>query len=97
MSRDRLPPIIASLTVELEIADGLADSRVYVLDPCCGTGAYLVEVLRCIAATLRQKAGDALVASDLKAAAMSRVFGFEILPRLLEKPCTQEPVWNITC
>ncbi len=68
------------LREELDLADGLADPNVIVLDPCCGTGAYLVEVLRRIAATLRDKAGDALVASDLKDAAMNRVFGFEILP-----------------
>lgn len=68
------------LREELDIADGLADPNVIVLDPCCGTGAYLVEVLRTIAATLREKGGDALVASDLKQAAMHRVFGFEIMP-----------------
>ena len=45
------------LRAELEIEDGLADSNVYVLDPCCGTGAYLVEVLRKIEQTLRAK-GD---------------------------------------
>jgi len=50
------------LRSELGIADGLADPNVVVLDPCCGTGAYLVE------------------AHDLKQAAMSRVYGFEILP-----------------
>lgn len=65
---------------ELALADGLADPNVIVLDPCCGTGAYLVEVLHSIAATLRDKGGDALVASDLKRAAMERVFGFEIMP-----------------
>ncbi len=68
------------LREELEIADGLADPRVIVLDPCCGTGAYLRAVLRRIAATLQDKGGDALVAHDLKRAAMERVFGFEILP-----------------
>ena len=36
--------------------------------------------LKRIATTLRANGGDALVASDLKAAAMNRVFGFEILP-----------------
>jgi hypothetical protein len=65
---------------ELGIADGLADERVYVLDPCCGTGAYLVEVLRRIGDTLEAKGGDALGGSDLKKAATERVFGFEILP-----------------
>ncbi len=68
------------LREELEIEDGLADPRVYVLDPCCGTGAYLVEVLHRIGETLKAKGGDALVAQDLKKAAMGRIFGFEILP-----------------
>jgi len=68
------------LREELEIEDGLADRRVYVLDPCCGTGAYLVEVLHRIGETLNAKGGDALTAQDLKKAATSRVFGFEILP-----------------
>ena len=65
---------------ELDIADGLADPRVYVLDPCCGTGAYLVEVLKRITGTLQEKGGDALIGHDVKQAALSRVFGFEILP-----------------
>jgi hypothetical protein len=65
---------------ELGLHDGLADKRVYVLDPCCGTGAYLVATLSRIAETLREKGGDALLAQDLKEAAMHRVFGFEILP-----------------
>ena len=68
------------LREELGLADGLADPKVIVLDPCCGTGAYLVEVLRRIADTLRAKGGDALLASDLKRAAMTRIFGFELLP-----------------
>jgi hypothetical protein len=68
------------LRSELGIADGLADPSVWILDPCCGTGAYLVEVLACIARTLRAKGEDALVAEDLKQAAMTRVAGFEIMP-----------------
>jgi hypothetical protein len=64
----------------LGVSDGLADPRVYVLDPCCGTGAYLVEVIKHIHDTLRRKGGDALLGQDLKRAAMDRVFGFEILP-----------------
>jgi hypothetical protein len=65
---------------QLDCPDGLADPNVYVLDPCCGTGTFLVGVLQRIAATLREKGGDALLAQDLKKAAMERVFGFEILP-----------------
>jgi hypothetical protein len=68
------------LREELQIADGLADPRVYVLDPCCGTGAYIVEVLNKIHETLSAKGSDALIADDLKRAAQDRVFGFEILP-----------------
>ena len=68
------------LREELSLARGLADERVYVLDPCCGTGAYLVEVLRRIKRTVDEEGADALSANDLKEAAMNRVFGFEILP-----------------
>ena len=68
------------LREELNIPDGLADPRVYVLDPCCGTGAYLVEVLKRINETLRDKGEDALTGNTVKRAAMERVFGFEILP-----------------
>jgi hypothetical protein len=68
------------LRSDLGLADGLADPSVWILDPCCGTGAYLVEVLDRIARTLRAKGEDALVAEDLKQAAMTRVAGFEIMP-----------------
>ncbi|NLF84745.1 MAG: N-6 DNA methylase, partial [Lentisphaerae bacterium] len=78
--RYQVERVDAALRSELGLADGLADPQVIVLDPCCGTGAYLRAVLRRIAATLHDKGGDALVAHDLKRAAMSRVFGFEILP-----------------
>ncbi len=70
----------AVLRQELDLPDGLADPRVYVLDPCCGTGAYLVEVLKSIHATLQAQGGDGLVAHKVKLAALGRVFGFEILP-----------------
>lgn len=70
----------AVLRSELDIADGLADPRVLILDPCCGTGSFLVEVLNVIAERLQEQGGDALLAQDLKRAAMDRVFGFEIMP-----------------
>lgn len=69
-----------ALREELGRPAGLADPDVYVLDPCCGTGAYLVEVLRLIDQRLREGGGDALSAGDVKRAAMERIFGFEILP-----------------
>jgi hypothetical protein len=70
----------AELRNTLGVDDGLADPNVYILDPCCGTGAYLVEVLRKIAETLGGRGGDDLAGQDLKKAALERVFGFEILP-----------------
>ena len=33
---------------ELGIEAGLASPDVHVLDPCCGTGSFLVEVMRVI-------------------------------------------------
>jgi hypothetical protein len=69
------------LRTELGLHSGLADSNVYVLDPACGTGAYLVEVLDRIHRTLKDERGeDALTPHHLKQAAKERVFGFEVLP-----------------
>ena len=64
---------------ELGCARGFADERVVVLDPACGTGAYLVEVLRCIAWQLREEGQDALMPATLLEAFTTRIFGFEIL------------------
>ena len=69
-----------ALKDDLSIADGLAGENVYVLDPCCGTGAYLAEVLRRIAANLEGKGLGALTGARVKQAATQRVFGFEIMP-----------------
>ena len=54
--------------------------NVYVLDPCCGTGAYLAEVLRRIAVNLKGRGLGALAGARVKQAAIERVFGFEIMP-----------------
>jgi hypothetical protein len=78
--RYQVERVDAVLRSELGIADGLADPQVVVLDPCCGTGAYLRAVLRRIHLTLQDKGADALAAQELKRAAMERIFGFEILP-----------------
>ena len=69
-----------ALKDDLGIADGLAGKNVYVLDPCCGTGAYLAEVLRRIAANLKGQGLGALAGAGVKEAARNRVFGFEIMP-----------------
>ena len=69
-----------ALQDDLGIADGLAAENVYVLDPCCGTGAFLAEVLRRIAANLEGRGLGALAGARVKQAATERVFGFEIMP-----------------
>ena len=69
-----------ALKDDLDIPDGLAAENVYVLDPCCGTGAYLAETLRRIAANLEGQGLGALTGARVKQAAMQRVFGFEIMP-----------------
>ena len=69
-----------ALKDDLGIPDGLAAENVYVLDPCCGTGAYLAEVLRRIAANLEGQGLGALTGARVKQAATQRVFGFEIMP-----------------
>ena len=69
-----------ALKDDLGIADGLAADNVYVLDPCCGTGAFLAEVLRRIALNFESRGLGALTGSRVKKAAMERVFGFEIMP-----------------
>jgi hypothetical protein len=70
------------LRTQLQQPLGLASPAVRILDPCCGTGAYLTAVLHRIHRTLLENAGDdtALVPSSLRTAALSRVFGFEIMP-----------------
>ena len=68
------------LQTELGVADGLADPGVVVLDPCCGTGAYLVEVLRLVGEKFKAQGADAMTAHQLKLAATTRLFGFELLP-----------------
>ena len=69
-----------ALKDDLGILDGLAADNVYVLDPCCGTGAYVCETLRCIAANLEGRGLGALAGAHVKRAAVERVFGFEIMP-----------------
>ena len=64
---------------ELGMDLGLADDRVVVLDPCCGTGAYLVEVLQTIATTLREEGVGIEMGAKLRHALTQRVIGFEIL------------------
>ena len=67
------------LRTELDRPRGLADPDVVVLDPCCGTGAYLLEVARCIAEDLRREGEESVVGIELLKAFEERIIGFEIL------------------
>ena len=69
-----------ALKDDLGIPEGLAAENVYVLDPCCGTGAYVSEILRRVAHNLKGSGLGALIGSRVKQAATERVFGFEIMP-----------------
>lgn len=69
-----------ALRDDLGVEDGLASEQVYILDPSCGTGAFLAAVLKRIDASLEAKGFGALKGQMVKKAALSRVFGFEIMP-----------------
>ncbi len=67
------------LREELGCERGFADEKVVVLDPCCGTGAYLIEVMKCVADQLESEGAEALTGQSLLDAATRRLIGFEIL------------------
>ncbi|MGY3645195.1 hypothetical protein ACVWW2_000486 [Bradyrhizobium sp. LM4.3] len=69
-----------ALREDLGIEDGLASDEVFVLDPCCGTGAFLSAVLKRIEASYQAKGFGALKGQMVKKAALTRIFGFEIMP-----------------
>jgi hypothetical protein len=71
---DRVDQLLIS---DFGLAKGVADERVIILDPCVGTGSYLLAALRKIAQRLPE---DALAGEELKRAATTRVIGFEVLP-----------------
>ena len=70
----------ARLREHFNLPDGLADPSVIVLDPCCGTGAYLVESLRLIHRRLVDGYGESQAALKIREVAKKRLFGFELLP-----------------
>ena len=68
------------LREELGLLNGLADQNVMVFDPCCGTGTYLLEVLKKIRQIETDLGMGALVGILVQTASMDRVFGFETRP-----------------
>ena len=77
--RYQVRKVDALLREELGCQLGFADEQVVVLDPACGTGAYLIEVLHCMADTLRREGVGAEIGDTLLRALRRRVIGFEIL------------------
>ena len=69
-----------ALRDDLGITAGFADPSVQVLDPCCGTGAFLVAVLERIYKTLCEQGDEALAPAQVAKAVRERVLGFEIMP-----------------
>ena len=72
--------IDAALRKDFNLRDGLADPQVVVLDPCCGTGAYLVETLKLIHRRFVDAYGEGQAALKIRDVATRRLFGFELLP-----------------
>lgn len=77
--RYQVHKVNALLREELGCTLGFADENVVVLDPACGTGAYLIEVLHCAAETLRREGIESELGETLLQAICQRVIGFEIL------------------
>ena len=77
--RYQVKKVDALLREQLGCSLGFADANVVVLDPACGTGAYLIEVLHCAADTLRREGIEAELGETLLRAICQRVIGFEIL------------------
>ncbi|HMI89026.1 MAG TPA: type ISP restriction/modification enzyme [Polyangiaceae bacterium] len=67
------------LKTEFDCERGFADERVVVLDPCCGTGAYLLEVVKCIRDEFHSRGEGQLLPAEIHAAVTKRLLGFEIL------------------
>lgn len=69
-----------ALRNQLGIERGLADTRVHVLDPCCGTGSFFLAILDRIHKTLLAEGEGDMAGVQVKQAAMERIHGFEIMP-----------------
>ena len=66
-----------ALVEDLGIEDGLADPSVILLDPACGTGAFLIEALKVVIARLHARGGP--VTDLIRKTVTERFYGFEML------------------
>lgn len=82
------PPAVVSYVVRsldhllrtrLDRPDGLADPRVWLLDPAAGTMTFVVEAFRCAIESWRETYGRAGVPALVRDHLLPRSFGFELL------------------
>jgi predicted helicase len=66
-----------SIRHRFTLTDGLANPAVTLVDPAMGTGTFLLEVVRSLAATVADDQGEGAVPAAVDAA-LSRIIGFEI-------------------
>ncbi|MBM3474001.1 MAG: hypothetical protein FJX75_12090 [Armatimonadetes bacterium] len=67
------------LKTEFDLPDGLADERVFILDPACGTGTFLFFVIRHIHEFVVAKYGKGAWPGYVRDKLLRRLFGFELL------------------
>ncbi|HVG06084.1 MAG TPA: type ISP restriction/modification enzyme [Thermoanaerobaculia bacterium] len=82
------PPAVVSYVVRsldhllrtrLDRPDGLADPRVWLLDPAAGTMTFVVEAFRCAIDGWRESYGSAGVPALVRDHLLPRSFGFELM------------------
>ena len=67
------------LRTRLDRPDGLADPRVWLLDPAAGTMTFVVEAFRCAIDGWRESYGSAGVPALVRDHLLRRSFGFELM------------------
>jgi hypothetical protein len=67
------------LKTDFDMPDGLADERVFILDPACGTGTFLFFVIRHVHQTIVEKHGEGAWRDYVREKLLRRLFGFELL------------------
>jgi predicted helicase len=67
------------LKTRFDLPKGLADDSVLILDPACGTGTFLYEVINEIHRHVVEHEGAGMWSSYVREKLLRRIFGFEIM------------------